>query len=682
MRARVALLIAVALGWHIPLALANVKSPAIPQPARPGDIVGLILQNASSTASARKLITFGQIFAAGQLAENRALQADIGGHTEPVQMDIKNRYPDHSVKFAILTLAAPPLAASSSVPMMLREMPAALKARDVDLSADLAQHDLRMTVTFQDGEAPVTIDAARLLAASIADHTASDWLAGPLATEKRVSQRIAGSLRLVLDLRAYANGSLDADIQFNNDIAMRQHGGTARYGVTIMQAGKVIIAMPPIVQYQYQDWHTIIRSDGRSTINVMHDVAAMERAYAIPAFDLGYGIDDQIIASDSKAIAEPGWDRPLAADGVLKYMPTTGGRDDIGPTTKANAAWLISQNPTSAVYAIGQADAAGAVPWHMFDLRTGQFLTLTDYPTLWADPRGGPGSYTVGLTQPVDQKNLSWTADNAHEPDLSFIPYMLTGRRYYRDQMDAEASWDELSAWPAAMARKDGQGIVVGPGNQVRGSAWSLRSLAEAAYIDPDGSASQAYFETMLDHNLAYLVSEIPKWTAEQGEATGYLPGAYGASGAMAPWEQDFFATTIGLIAARGHPAAIKIVDWEENFIAGRFLSSAAGFNPRDGIAYNLIVFDVAKQQDLTSWQAIEQYTAKAGESNGNSWQHSQGYYGQTALAALASFINATGSKRAESAYRWLSHSGAPFINPDSLAQTPQYWIVPLRPMP
>lgn len=63
-------------------------------------------------------------------------------------------------------------------------------------------------------------------------------------------------------------------------------------------------------------------------------------------------------------------------------MPETGGRTDIGPTTAANAIWLITQNPVAAEYAMGQADAAGAVPWQFFYEKTGEFLTTAGIPTL------------------------------------------------------------------------------------------------------------------------------------------------------------------------------------------------------------------------------------------------------------------------------------------------------------
>lgn len=690
MLAKITLTAAICLsGTKICCAAPFITAPPVPQPRQQGDLAGLVLQNASADRTGTKLITFGQIFDRGQLPKGGGLAARISQSSEPVQADVKSTYADGSVRFAVLTMAAPPLRSGEKLPVMLETASSPARG-SLDIGRALAAHDIRITLNLSAVGDPaktgqtdqtLTFDAATLLAHAMADHTVSPWLSGPLATETRVTQRVAGSLRLVLDLRAYRGGAIGADIQFNNDIAMQKRGGGARYGVTITEGGRTVFAMPKITEYQYQDWHTIIRSDGRAPINVVHDVAAMERANAVPSYELKYGVAPKALAEEVRQIRQPGWDKPLAVDGITQYMPMTGGRPDIGPTTVANSIWLITQNPIAAVYAIGQADAGGAIPWHMFNLKTGNFITLFDYPNIWMDGRGGPNSGTTGLTQQVYDKT-GWSADNAHEPDLAFIPYLMTGRRYYLDQLNAEASWDETSFWPADQARHEGEGIVVDASNQVRGAAWSLREIGDAAYINPDGSAMKAFFTRMVANNMNFVLKKIPAWTKTEGEAYGYIPGAYGNNGNMAPWEQDFFATTIGLIAQRGDQDAARIVKWESHYITGRFFQAKNGFPPHDAITYNVGVYDPKTKKYHKTWAGIERGTAATGQANGDGWQHSQGYYGQTALAALASEINVTHSPKSWRAYDWLLHSDAPYISIADFAGSPQFWIVPLSSPP
>jgi hypothetical protein len=666
-----------------------ITAPPVPQPRNPGDLVGLMLQNAGADRIHGKLISFGQIFRNGQLAKDSDIAAHIGKSTEPAQADVKSTYPDGSVRFAVLTMAAPPLTAGQMVPVMLVAS-ASPPVGSIDFERSLAAHNITITLNLSAVGDPastgqtaqtVTLNAATLLANAMMNHTASPWLSGPLAEETRITHQVAGSLRVVLDIRAYASGAISADIQFNNDIAMQTQGGMARYGVTITQSGRTVFTMPQIVQYQYQDWHTIIRSDGRSPINVVHDVAAMENAGAIPSYELKYGVAPQVLVAEARQIHTPGWDAPLSDAGLAAYEPMTGGRPEIGPTTDANAIWLITQSPTAAVYALSQADTAGALPWHMFNWQTGNFLTTQDIPNIWTDGRGGPHSYTVGLTQQVNSAN-GWHPDTAHEPDLAYIPFLMTGRRYYLDQINAMATWNETSFWPAKVARNEGQGIIVGGGAQVRGSAWVLRSVNEAAYINPDDSVMKAYFTKMVANNMSYLVNMIPAWITSEGEPYGYLPGVYRGGADMAPWQQDFFITTIGLMAQQGNQMAVQVMNWANNFMSGRFLSARKGFNPHDGITYNMGVYDPKLKTTVRTWSELEDLTEAHGQENGNGWLHSRGYYAQTAAAALASEINVTHSESSWRAYEWLQQSGAPDFDLDAYAMQPQYWIVPLAKKP
>jgi hypothetical protein len=660
-----------------------IRAPAVPQPTAPGDLVGVVLENTLTHEIAPRYVTFGTSFARGQLPRGNGIEAVIAGKPTPAQIDIKNRYPDGSALFGVVTFRAPAMSGGADAPIMLRSTAAPAQQGSVAILPALQKHDITITLALANPGMPtsyVTIDAAKLLASAQASGQTSPWLTGPIAAETRVSQHIQGSLRLVLDLRAYASGGVAADVQLNNDIAMSKQGGTETYGITISQSGKPVFAIPSIHQFQYQDWHTIIRASGRAPINVVHDVAAMERIGIVPAYQLAVGMTRTTLVDELKAITAPGWDAPLAVNGVTQYMPGVGGRGDIGPTNAANAVWLITQNPVAAEYAMGQSDTAGAVPWHFFYEKTGNFLTTDDFPNIWTDGRGGPASYTTGLTQQVDGKT-GWATDVAHQPDLSFIPYLMTGRRYVLDQLDAEAASSEVGQWPSVQARNQGQGIVVGPSEQVRGAAWSLRELADSAYIDPDHSPMRAYFKHMIANNMDFLEQHLPAWTTAEGQLYGYIVGTYGSgTNAFAPWQQDYFATTMATMAFQGVPGARKILLWENHFLAGSLLTNATGYNWHNGISYNLFIQSAKTKQPATTWAQLDSDTRDGGQSNGTGWSHSIGDYGLTRLAALASIYNVTRSGEALRAYERLLHSGAPFIDMQGYETTEQFWIVPLTP--
>lgn len=668
-------------GCSIPIAgaVTDIIPPAgIPQPTQPGDIVGLVFQNIGTRQTPPLPLTFGEVFKPGNVMPGARLLLNIGKQI-PVQMDPKTFNADGSVAIATLTVIAPPLPQHTATGAMLVHAPAGSPppAADIDLAAALGHYSLTVSLTLTEPDGSTTrleINGVSSLQAALRNRTASFWRRGPEAAEASVSVPAKGSFRLVFSITAYADGSFRSDVQFNNDLAMQPDGGTVTYGETIVQNGHTVSQHNNITQYQYQDWHQVVGTTNEAAeVNIQHDIGYLEATGAIPNFDLRLGVSASVLATETALMAKPGWGEPLSPNGITQYMPGVGGRTDIGPTTAWNAAWLMTQNPTAARFALGQADAAGAIPWHFFYPASGQYLTTNDYPNIWTQP-GNPYGTTL-LTQPISG-DTGWALDTAHQPDLSYIPYLLTGDRYYLDQLNAQAAWCETSLWPAPEARNNGEGLVV-QGSQVRGAAWSLREIVEAAYANPPGTPMGRYFRQMEKNNFSWLLSKLPAWTDEQGEAHGYLPGVYGNSGAMAPWQQDYLASTIVLAAQLGVPGAKTFLEWQSNFLVGRFLSQEQGFNPRNGIAYNPHVYDPSTRRIFKSWREIEEATEAAGESNGNGWKRSDGDYGQLALQSLAGIITITGSPRAIEAYRWLLGSGAPYVDAASLASSPQFAIIP-----
>jgi hypothetical protein len=173
------------------------------------------------------------------------------------------------------------------------------------------------------------------------------------------------------------------------------------------------------------------------------------------------------------------------------------------------------------------------------------------------------------LTQSLPpSEQTGWWPDPTHAPDLDYIPYLMTGSRYYLDQLNAEADFDVVSTWPAI--RQGAQGLVAFSDTQARTQAWSIREIAEAAAANPDGSAEKSYFATILNNNINFLLSEAA--AAHQGQSSGWIPSG-GGVGRIQPWQQDFFATTAALAAEQGVPGAKQLLEGE--IFAGRFLAAA-----------------------------------------------------------------------------------------------------------
>jgi Ca2+-binding RTX toxin-like protein len=100
-----------------------------------------------------------------------------------------------------------------------------------------------------------------------------------------------------------------------------------------------------------------------------------------------------------------------------------------------------------------------------------------------------------------------------------------------------------------------------------------------------------------------------------------------------------------------GNQDAVTVLNWESNFLVGRFLSADQGINPFDGFAYGLITTD-ASANNYTTWSQIQQATIAAGLSNNGGVEG--GDFAELALQSVAGVITVTGSTDAMRAYGWL----------------------------
>ncbi|MBW6397544.1 calcium-binding protein [Roseomonas sp. HJA6] len=626
-------------------------------------IVGFSLQNVSATSNASQYLRFNQYFVQGAVPEGTALGARIGSQTVPVQLDVTGRYEDGSIKSAIVTLAAPTIGGGATVNGTLVSLATPSATTPVATTAALAHgYDLAVNLDIS-GVGARQIDAAHELAAAAAGGTLEILREGPLATEVRFDVPIARALRLTFDVVTYADGSTSTKVWFRNDSAMGSAGGAIQYNsISIVENGQTKFSQGALTQQQYQTWTQDV-FDGASanpTLHVRHDVDYLEQTGAILSYDL--------TAPTNAAPAVPsGWTNVLGLNGVATYMPMTGGRPDIGPTTGVNATWLISQDPAAAKYALAQAQAAGTIPWHYYDAPKGHYLSVGDYPSLWIDGRGAVKPSQIASSD-------VWTTDRAHAPDMSYVAWILTGDTYHLDMLNAQASWVIASAWNDP--RQNGLGIVANQQEEVRAQAWSLRAIQEAAYANPDGSYEKAYFSRIADNNWSYLRALTTELSQDQNEIHGYIPGSYREALAIAPWQQDFFASTTALAAMQGNEDARAVLKWQANFLSGRFLSP--DLNPYTGYNYSLTVYG-SNGSSLDTWAQV----ASAARDAGNyATGPGDGYYATVAAMSNANIITVFSggddptdhrvAADAMRAYGWLLASNSP-----DLRNEIQYQVAP-----
>jgi Ca2+-binding RTX toxin-like protein len=630
-----------------------IVADAVVQPSHPGDIVGVRLENTTSSAEASHMVTFGQAFAQGDLPAGAKLVALVNGQQVPVQMDVKATNADGSVRHAVITIDAPAIGANGGVDVMLAKgtpassgaaiTPANVLSSGYDVSVAINLHNSNGTTTLQ------TISAASVLQQAIASGQVQTWMSGPLASEFRVQTVVANNLKVTFDIRLDADGKTHTDVIFANDHTY-QAVPTANYDVTIKQVGAATFSQTGIQQYDNSTWHHEMTTDPVDT-HVVEDVNYLIKSGAIPAYDTSLGVSPSALAGDASALASANTGL-LGSALVTQDMGTTGARDDIGPEPAWVARYLISQTPGAEKVMLANADASGSVPWHFTDEATGQPVTITNHPMIWIDPRGTDPAWGKDALPTPYNPGGGWNPDPSHSPALTYVPYLLTGSHYYLDQLQSQASFEIANVYP--VDRGNGAGLLDSGGEQLRTQAWTLRDLGDAAYITPDNNPLKSYFNGLVNNNLADYVSMHV--THPTPGVQGWLPGNTGSEvGAQAPWMEDFMATEVALLNQRGFANAGTLLNWMDNAVAGRFINGSNGYDPFAGPAYFLTVFD-SSGNPLPSWKAI--YDASFGTSLGTLTQFIGGSYPDApdgyvanARAALAEAITQTGSPDAIEAY-------------------------------
>lgn len=451
-------------------------------------------------------------------------------------------------------------------------------------------------------------------------------------------------------------------------VLMKVRGGTAAYGITLTGDGVIQMSYPGISAPLY----TAFLRERRWTMNgaaapkrprVHHDLTYLARVGVAASYDqpLGYnpGFMNQYVA----LLADPNWDVPYASRGLSPDMGATGGRPDIGFTTECNVGWLMTGDDTLRQVAIGQAEASGDIPWHAWSVETGAWVNQADHANVWAfDGRGGFFPQSSGS---------QFSLDGAHQPDASFMPALLTGRRAFLDNVAAQGSFAVMGRWNAprgqstntdpsaagqaarmAEIRGSGVGVLFALQDQMRGQAWGLRQLAEAAWLvsaseQPHGT----FFQDVAEAQLRYWANDIPSATTAQGETAGSIrQWDYGSdNGALATWQHHYIVAMVVRAARLGMAHAQDVLLWTNGWTAGCFLNSPAML-AEDGIAYNLPRGAIGDAHQpsyafFTTWTQIgNAFASHAGNSSGSygasfsnvTTQDIQTDYGQSASAVLA----------------------------------------------
>jgi len=295
--------------------------------------------------------------------------------------------------------------------------------------------------------------------------------------------------------------------------------------------------------------------------------------------------------------------QPMGLAGLAAYEGATGERPEIGLMTEEQAQYLCTGNSTALAALLAQAEAAGSMPWNLRDEKTNAPVDVLVYAhgTLY-------GPYTADPYFP--KTDAPHHPDPAHEPALSYLPYLLTGDPYHLESLQFTAAWNILCRpWQYRYRT-----------TQVRGEAWSLRNWAQVTKATPANvpkwllpqSHWQKLLKTYLDHyTRTFVTSTLPPraifrtidW--EFGDdRDGLQRGTY-----VSPWQDEFVAAVLGWMVLMGFSDWRPVFEWQIGSTIAR-TNGQSGWPRAFCTPYRLVMRANSSVPWVTSWKEAWDLTA------------------------------------------------------------------------
>lgn len=586
----------------------------------------ITLTDASASSATNYPARIGRPFMRGEITGSP--QAVIGGQRLATQADIKTRWPDGSVQHAVLSFVVPriPALGSATVSFVNGTAGAAAPLSAAQMLAPEFDFDAVLEVS-ANGQTQ-TASARKMLQSG--DFTV--WCQGPVATTIILadhSQRRAYDLGFdnLRSIRPIFHATFWPGIGLVQVRVIAENANTeamqdVSYAATIrlgMNKPRDVFHQALVTHYGGTRWTRAFALGAAPTpsMDIDHNLAYLAATRALPNYDTSLEVPEAEIGR-FYAIWSKLPRNLYDASGWTQYMPSTGGRNDLGPNPEAVTKWLFTGDHRLFEMVSVMAEQAAAWPLHAregnpakrFDAaRTvpalGHPVSIFARPSVWLfDARAASRPEDAA---PVRGDRLldanrrvggGWISDGAHQPDPFSALYLLTGDYYALEETQFWAAVQALSYDPVYRGPSPSGAFM----DQVRGSAWVLRNRVNAAWLTPDAMPEKAYFATIVDHAIALwegihdirgTASEgTPLWRygqerkltsplhffAEQavGGGEGFKPGA--ATTASALWQNYMLIFELGRSEELGF-ATGRLTSWLGHLLTSQF-SDPAAYSP------------------------------------------------------------------------------------------------------
>lgn len=524
---------------------------------------GIVIADTSGSLQTSSPETVTRFFKPGDIPHYA--QAIVNGTPLLTQCDVKNRWPDGSVKFALLSFVVPQIG-SNGILVTFQDQSTGNNTGYLTQSEMLAPEynfdaDIRLA-----GVRRPHISAREILAAGHFIY----WLKGPIVTAVIIEDRANRSFDVNTDglpgnplhpiFEAWfhpRNHAVEVGLSLENSWTSSEAAESARhqtFALTLSTGANpqaTNLTQTSFTQFAFTRWrrdYWIGGTPSAAKVRFNFNPAYLESTGAYPNWD--YALNDNDVTNEVAAynylkttypqrFTLAGYDDPTTG-GIASYpqainQPGEWRHDDWkGLFTSWDALYLFSGAPELGEEMLTSADLAGRFPiwFREADHNAGSGRYFDAPITGNVDPYGRVVSvnarqqFTASLSnwkpgcagEASDDANTltplnypaaygGWQALNtSHIPAFAYMAYTLTGKYEYLEETQMQAAGDIASLTGcidlrAPYYRQGYLGFANAAGT--RNTAWQFRDMAYAAYVTPDGDPEGEYFRDKLLNNLA-----------------------------------------------------------------------------------------------------------------------------------------------------------------------------------
>lgn len=555
----------------------------------------MVIEEKGGVTTSNYPMQFARPFTQGEIYSYPQVLLD--GTPLTTQADVKQRYSDGSVKHAIISFLIPNLVANSVHTITFR-------AQATGNNTPLSTFDMLDSKYNFDAVIKMATTSSATRSASARNMLESGdyeyWTKGPIATtiiltDHSVDRAYDMGFDEYRSVRPIFHATFwptinKVRVRYIGEIINTEYLQDQFYDLSLslgMSNPQIVYTNDNLPHLGGTRWTKVYWEGGEPNqkVNIDNNLGYLAATKFIPNYDTSITISESSIANNySSWLSKP---RDLyQTGGMVKRMPNTGGRGDLGLFPTWVSRWFYTGDWRHREEALKKADLGGA--WGGLHRREGdsakyidetqtipnlgKVMSINARPSLWLDNRDKSNveDTIVNVGNILDSK---WVADDDHQPELYSGPYMLTGDYWYLEQLQ---QWAATTVFFICSNCRGGDGYA-GVSGQVRGQAWTLRTRVNAAFLTPDNTPEKSYFKMLVDDAIAVwdrkhkiydsklmslprynftinesiVLSPIHHWDDGQANLRDGLDKSLVSTG-LSPWMEYFLLSSLGYAKEKG----------------------------------------------------------------------------------------------------------------------------------